>query len=212
MAERTCIVTGQTDQSTSLLKFVLSPDNRLTPDLAEKLPGRGAYVTSDPKNVAEAIKKNRFQRHIGYGESGTPTDVDKIVSSLEVLLQNRFVEQLALGRRQGLAIAGSGKLKDLANVAGLLIASDASPREARQLENSVKPKWVIRDVPPEAMGRAFSRGAIAYVGILEQNRKSGHKIDDIIKCSFLRWKPFIDAISCQSGTDGCINEQSAIIG
>ena len=44
MAQRTCIITGETDNSSNLIRFVISPDGSLTPDLAEKLPGRGAYL------------------------------------------------------------------------------------------------------------------------------------------------------------------------
>jgi len=66
MAQRTCIITGETDDSSNLIRFVISPDGSLTPDLAQKLPGRGTYVMPKPEYITEALKKNKFAKHIDF--------------------------------------------------------------------------------------------------------------------------------------------------
>ena len=66
MLKRTCIITGKKLEPCFLLRFVVSPDGDLTPDVANKLPGRGAYITPKPEYVREALKKNKFARHIGF--------------------------------------------------------------------------------------------------------------------------------------------------
>ena len=90
---------------------------------------------------------------------------------------------------------------------GLLIASDASEREARNIVSLTNPYWILRDIPSEILGKAFGRSSLAFIGILKlknaKNDFNGHSI----KSSFRRWRSFIHVNSCQKGTDGCINDQ-----
>ena len=46
-AERRCIVTGDVQPKGGLIRFVVGPDGMVVPDLAEKLPGRGLWVSAD---------------------------------------------------------------------------------------------------------------------------------------------------------------------
>ena len=45
--ERKCIVTGDVQPKAGLIRFVLGPDDTVVPDVLEKLPGRGMWVTAD---------------------------------------------------------------------------------------------------------------------------------------------------------------------
>ena len=47
MAERTCILSGKTLPRERLIRFVAGPDGFAVADLAEKLPGRGAWIEVD---------------------------------------------------------------------------------------------------------------------------------------------------------------------
>ena len=46
MADRTCIVTGSALPRDQLIRIVSGPDGVAVVDLAEKLPGRGVWVTN----------------------------------------------------------------------------------------------------------------------------------------------------------------------
>ena len=206
MAKRTCIITGESDHSSNLLRFVISPDGSLVPDLAEKLPGRGAYLIPKPEHLKESFKKNKFAKHIGFQKKLSLDEVNAFTALVGNLLQRRFVEQLSLARMQGSAIAGAGKLKENRPLMGLLIANDVSVREARQLESLTSPNWVMKGIPAETLGEAFGRNSVAYVG-LHRLKNAKSKFDGRgIQHSFQKWKPFIHVIPCHEGTDGCINE------
>ena len=43
-SERTCIVTGMKDVPDAMLRFALSPDGSVVPDVHRKLPGRGVWT------------------------------------------------------------------------------------------------------------------------------------------------------------------------
>ena len=45
-----------------MIRFVLSPDSQVTPDLAARLPGRGAWVTASREAIELAVKKGAFSR------------------------------------------------------------------------------------------------------------------------------------------------------
>ena len=207
MVKRTCIVTGETDEPTNLLRFVVGPDKSLTPDILNKLPGRGAYTLSKPEYVKEALYKNRFAKHLGFYKHLSPREIDLFLSSLENLLQKNFIEQISLVRKQGSAFAGAGNLKKNQFAKGLLIAADASKREARKIMSLTRPSWILKNIPAETLGKPFGRNSLAFVGIFgsknEENNFDGH----LLRHSFRRWEAFIHENSCQRGTDGCINER-----
>jgi|AACY02.8.fsa_nt_gi Predicted nucleic-acid-binding protein implicated in transcription termination len=207
MVNRTCIITGETDETTNLLRFVVGPDKSLIPDVLNKLPGRGAYTLPKPEYVKEALYKKRFAKHLGFYKHLSPRQMDLFLSSLENLLQKNFIEQIGLVRKRGSAVAGAGNLRENQFAKGLLIAADASKREARKIMSLTRPSWILKNIPAETLGKAFGRNSIAFVGIYslknEENNFDGH----LIRRSFRRWEAFIHENSCQRGTDGCINER-----
>ena len=59
---RRCALTRATRPKDELLRFVLGPDGTIVPDLKEKLPGRGVWLTAAHDSVAEAAKRKVFAR------------------------------------------------------------------------------------------------------------------------------------------------------
>ena len=60
--ERKCIATGEVQPKHGLIRFVIGPESQIAPDLAEKLPGRGIWVSADRAALAKAAKKGLFAR------------------------------------------------------------------------------------------------------------------------------------------------------
>ena len=60
MAERTCILSGKTLPRERLIRFVAGPDGFAVADLAEKLPGRGAWIEGDADARAAAPTARAF--------------------------------------------------------------------------------------------------------------------------------------------------------
>ena len=55
MADRTCIVTGATLPRDQLIRIVSGPDGMAVVDLAEKLPGRGVWVSNSADALRQAV-------------------------------------------------------------------------------------------------------------------------------------------------------------
>ena len=57
--ERKCIATGEVQQTSGMIRFVVGPDAQIVPDILGKLPGRGIWVTADRAALETASGKGR---------------------------------------------------------------------------------------------------------------------------------------------------------
>ena len=205
LENRQCIATGQKLSSDERVRFVLGPDNQIVPDLNEKLPGRGAYLAATPEAVALAVKKQAFKRAFK-----TQLEVKSdLPNQLESLLAQHFIRQLSLARKAGLAVFGGGSMLDFATdiydeedsaLAVMLIAKDASEREAAKLQGKLRPEAVWRDIPAYQLGQAFGRDSLAYAGLLAARRPSETGLIAKISQSWAKWRPFLAGSACQDAS------------
>src|SRR3982751_6828293 len=59
---RMCAVTREVRPIDELIRFVVSPQGEGIPDLKRKLPGRGLWVSASRQAVAEAVRRNQFNK------------------------------------------------------------------------------------------------------------------------------------------------------
>ena len=62
MPERRCIYTRETSSREMLVRFAVSPDGIVVPDLEEKLPGRGLWLTARGDIIRRACAENAFSK------------------------------------------------------------------------------------------------------------------------------------------------------
>ena len=105
---RQCAVTRERLGREALVRFVLSPDGVVTPDVAEKLPGRGVWIKADRAVLEEAVKKKAFARAFKTGADvpgGLPDTV-------EHLLVQRFIGLLGMAKKGGDVVLGFDQVRD----------------------------------------------------------------------------------------------------
>src|SRR5437870_4947194 len=100
--ERRCIVTGEALPEARLLRFVLSPDGQIVPDVEAKLPGRGLWVSANRAIIAQAVAKRLFAR---AAKAPAVADSD-LPERAESRLVERILAHLGLARRAGELILG----------------------------------------------------------------------------------------------------------
>ncbi len=168
--ERRCIVTGERQGKAGLIRFVAGPDGTIVPDVLEKLPGRGIWVTSDREVLQKAIDKRLFARG-----AKQPVQVpDGLVDMVEGQIARRVTDLIALARKSGRAVAGYEKVKSwLAEdrVRVLLQASDGSERGKGKLWTPEGARW-FGCLTSNELGLAFGResvihGALAAGGLAD---------------------------------------------
>ena len=121
-----------------LIRFVLSPEQIVTPDLRCKLPGRGLWLRADRATVLEAIKKKSFSR--GFREKALASD--DLVDMIEKLTRIDALHTLSLANKAGLVITGYEKIKRAlakGDVKWLLHAMEASRNGSDKLDRYFGP-------------------------------------------------------------------------
>ena len=95
--DRMCILTRAKGDKADLIRFVLSPDGAVVPDLKHALPGRGAWVSAERKAVDEAAKKGAFARAFKT-KLAPPEDLG---ASVDQLLLADLTGMMNMARKSG---------------------------------------------------------------------------------------------------------------
>lgn len=120
-----------------MIRFVLSPEGEVVPDLAAKLPGRGAWVVADRAAIDAAAKKGLFARAL-EAPAKAPKD---LADRIEALLQRRLLELLGQARGAGGLLLGSAQVQAAARageILALIEASDGAPDGRRKNIGALK--------------------------------------------------------------------------
>lgn len=163
--ERRCVATRESQPKAGLIRFVVGPENEIVPDLAERLPGRGIWVSADAKALRQAATKGLFARAARQSVR-VPAD---LVERVEALLARHLVDLIAMARKAGQAVAGMEKTKAalVAGAARLLIqAADGSARERAELRPPTGENTLVSCLFGHELGLAFGRDNVIHAAVL----------------------------------------------
>ncbi len=167
-AERRCIATGESQPKAGLIRFVVGPGDMIVPDVLERLPGRGIWVSAERSALETAIKKGLFSR----GAKKKVTVPEDLIRQVEAILARRVIDLISLGRKSGDAIAGFEKVKiwlSEGRAKVLLQALDGSERGKSKLWTPEGGRF-FGCLTADELGLAFGRqhvihGALAAGGL-----------------------------------------------
>jgi uncharacterized protein len=148
---RMCAVTRNVRPIDELIRFVVSPHGEVMADLKRKLPGRGLWISASRRAVAEAVRRNHFNKGFKRDLRITAT----LPADTETLLVRSAVEALAMAAKAGQVVSGFAKVEDAlgsrlarAQVQALIHALDGAPDGIRKLDALVRPNAGINDESP----------------------------------------------------------------
>jgi len=147
-----------------MIRFVVSPDGLVVPDLTARLPGRGIWLSAQADVLETARKKGGFAR-AARRQVKVPADLAQIVQHG---LTRRVGELLGLARRAGQAVCGFQKAREwlLAGRAGLVIqAHDGSVEERTRFLAGARDVPVAAPLAAAALGAVFGRDHVVHVTI-----------------------------------------------
>ncbi|MEM8775058.1 MAG: RNA-binding protein [Pseudomonadota bacterium] len=161
--ERKCIATGEVRPKARLIRFVIGPEGQIAPDIAEKLPGRGIWVSATRSALEKAGDKGHFSR----AAKQSVNVPENLLALVETQLARRVVDLISLARKGGQAVAGYEKVKDwlLTERARVLIqASDGSGRGKSKLSTPHGGSW-IGWLTADELGQAFGRQSTIHAAL-----------------------------------------------
>lgn len=173
---RLCVASRERRDPALLIRFVAAPGGGIAPDVAAKLPGRGAWVTAEPEMVDAAFRKGGLAGALGIQAGESPPE-----GQLDGLLLKRCQELLSIGRRSGLVLGGGGKVRAAGAAGVLVVAGDASPREARALKGDVDHDWALEAMSGEEIGAVFGRPSMAFAAVLRGDGRQTGRIGGELK-------------------------------
>ena len=134
---RMCAVTRQVRPIDELIRFVVSPQGEVVPDLKRKLPGRGMWISASHQAVAEAARRNQFSK--GFKRQLRVTAA--LAADTEALLVRGVIDALAMAAKAGQVVSGFSKVEGAleahpgrVQVLALIHASDGAADGIRKLD------------------------------------------------------------------------------
>lgn len=170
--ERRCIVTGESQREAGLIRFALAPSGEVTPDVAAKLPGRGAWVRADRATLEQAARKGAFARAF---KADAKASAD-LVERTEALLAKRCLDLLGLARRAGAIAIGATQVEAAIRQAPakLLIEASDGAEDGRQALMRLhlglwgRPPAAIGCFSSEELGVALGRERVIHACLLQE--------------------------------------------
>ena len=145
---RMCAVTRQVRPIDELIRFVVSPQGEVVPDLKRKLPGRGLWLSASRQAVAEAARRHQFSKGFKRDVRAALT----LAADTENLLVRGAVEALAMAAKAGQAVSGFSKVEGAlqqGQAAALIHASDGAADGIRKLDAIARQRGGIHAESPE---------------------------------------------------------------
>lgn len=161
--ERKCIASGESQPKSGLIRFVVGPDDQIFPDLMEKLPGRGIWVSATREALDTAASKGLFAR----AARTKVTVPENLAQQIESMLARRVIDLISLARKSGSAVAGYEKVKswlDQEEARVLLQAQDGSERGKTKLSTPHFGSY-IGWLTADELGMAFGRQTVIHAAL-----------------------------------------------
>ena len=164
MPERRCIYTRETSSREMLVRFAVSPDGMVVPDLEEKLPGRGLWLTARGDIIRRACAENAFSKAARRNVT-VPADLP---DRLAALMNGRCLDLIGLARRSGVAVAGFEKVRaalESGDVALLIEASDGADDGREKLARRAIGVETLSLWTADRLGVPFGRDRVVHATI-----------------------------------------------
>ena len=137
--ERKCVLSGVHGDRAALIRLALGPDGAVWPDLAARLPGRGAWIAPDRAMLETAMRKGKLKGALARAFAASCTIPDNLPQMIADGLERRALDRLGLELRAGHLIFGSEKLMEWARAGRLhllLHAGDATDNGVQKLNQA----------------------------------------------------------------------------
>jgi uncharacterized protein len=171
-AVRRCALSRARRPKDDLIRFVLGPDGTVVPDLKEKLPGRGVWLTAAHDAVAEAVKRNVFASALKTQAKPAPDLADLV----DRLLSEAALGAFALANKAREVTFGHAKVEEAlakAPVLALVHAREAAEDGCRKLDGKARAARAgaaipaVRSLGADELGLASGRANVIHAALIQ---------------------------------------------
>ena len=181
---RKCIVSGETFEKESLLRFTVLENNVIVPDFKKKLPGKGVYVRNSKKSLEKAINNNLFSKALKK-----PIKADnELISQVENLLFKQALNAISLARKAGVMISGMDKVKEALkknNIAFLLEAENAGSDGHNKIMSLAKNIEIFNLFKIEELDKELAKDNTVHLAFIKSTMSTSIRETFVRLISFL---------------------------
>jgi predicted RNA-binding protein YlxR (DUF448 family) len=164
--QRRCLVSRDAFPVEQLIRFVVSPNQTIVPDIDGRLPGRGLWLRAQREIFEAACDGRHFAK-----AARTPVQIEPgLADRVEDLLSQRCLNIVGLARRSSDAVAGFEKVHALLKSrksAVLFIANDGG-NDGRRKMLAIGGNVAVIDLFSSAeLGQVFGREKTVFAAIVE---------------------------------------------
>ncbi len=162
---RRCIVSRSVLPTSRMIRFVIDPEGKLTPDLARRLPGRGIWLSARRDVVNTAVAGSLFAK-AARCKVVVPEGLSDLIESL---LVRRCLDTLGMARRAGQCVSGFEKVCDALRtkrIGVLLTAFGAGADGVAKIRAKAPDIPVLSVLSSEEMGGVFGRFPCIHVAVV----------------------------------------------
>ena len=163
---RRCLASGARREKAAMIRLVVGPGDELVPDLAERLPGRGLWITASRDMVEKALEKRLFAKAAKARVEVTADLADR----LEGLLRRRALDIVGLAFAAGAVHQGFDQAEawcgaNRPRLGAMVVARDASAGGRRKFLGLGREAPVVDLFSAVELGGAIGRSDAVYMAI-----------------------------------------------
>lgn len=158
------VVSGETGDRETMVRFVIDPDGVVVPDLEGKLPGRGLWLAPN-RDVLEGARLAPLFSRAAREKVKVPDD---LADRLEHLLAARCQNLMGLARRAGMLVAGYEQVRTAlraGKAAVLIAASDGADDGRNKVRNLAPDLPLIASLTSAEIGASVGAGAMVHAAL-----------------------------------------------
>lgn len=165
---RTCAGCGQSFEQSSLVRLVISPENRIELDYMRSLGGRGAYLYPNRECFEKAGNRKGFSK--SFKSSRFDYEPERLWGNLVKINRDRLKSDIHLAKKAGAVVSGGNNVEaGLKNnqFCMLVVADDAAENTLQSFSNKATSHGlsVVQVLTMEELGHILGKHPRAVVGI-----------------------------------------------
>ncbi len=158
------------------IKICLSPDNKLIPDLCDKLPGKSIWLPANKALIVDILKKEDLKTYFGVPKISSPD----LVSLIEMILRKKILSSISMTKKSGVLAIGLDAIKtQLTHNRNCLIivAVGAKSLVDRSFFASENVSVFESLLEQKDLEKSTGKINVKYVGVFSKNFKKTIQVD-----------------------------------
>ena len=158
------------------IKICLSPDNKLIPDLQDKLPGKSIWLPANKTLIVDILRKEDLKTYFGVSKIFS-TD---LVSIIEMILRKKIMSSISMTKKSGVLVIGLDAIKTqlIQNRHCLIIVAMGAKSLANKSYFASENVSIFESlIEQKDLEKSTGKINVKYVGVFSKNFKKTIQVD-----------------------------------